>query len=100
VGRREVTVKETVADSIADVAWYIESKGLIATAEKFADDVYDYFIKLSDSRRSHAVRRDPERALLGYKCISYNKKYTIVFLETANELIICEFIPSKNIHWL
>jgi len=99
VGRRKITVKETVAISIAEVAWYIESKGLIATAEKFADDVYDFFIKLSDSRKTHAICRDPERALLGYKCISYKKKYTIVFLETVEELIICEFIPSKNIHW-
>ena len=99
MGRRKITVKETVAISIAEVAWYIESKGLIATAEKFADDVYDFFIKLSDSRKTHAICRDPERALLGYKCISYKKKYTIVFLETVEELIICEFIPSKNIHW-
>ena len=99
MGRREVIVKETAADSIAEVAWYIESKGLITTAENFADDVYDFFIKLSDSRRSHAICRDPERALIGYKCISYKKKYTIVFLETKEELIICEFIPSKNIHW-
>lgn len=96
---REVTVKETVADSIAEIAWYIESKGLVATAEKFADEVYDFFIKLSDSRRVHAICRDPGRALLGYKCISYKKKYTIVFLETGQELIVCEFIPSKNIHW-
>jgi hypothetical protein len=99
VGKREVTVKETVAASIAEVAWYIESKGMIATAEKFTDDVYDFLIKLSDSRRSHAICRDPERAILGYKCISYKKKYTIVFIETNDELIICEFVPSKLIHW-
>ena len=99
MGRREVTVKESVADSIADVAWYIESKGLIATAEKFSDDIYDFFMKLSDSRRSHAICRDPERAILGYKCISYKKKYTVLFLETQDELIVCEFIASKNIHW-
>ena len=99
MGGREITIKETVADSIAEVAWYIESKGLIAAAEKFADDVYDFLLKLSDSRRTHAICRDPERALLGYKCISYKKKYTIVFLETDVELIICEFLPSKNIHW-
>lgn len=99
MGQRKITIKETVAESIAEVAWYIESKGLIATAEKFADDVYDFFVKLSDSRRRYALCRDPERALLGYKCISYKKKYTIVFLETDDELIICEFIPAKNIHW-
>jgi hypothetical protein len=43
MGRREVTVKETVAGSIAEIAWYIESKGLITTAENFTDNVYDFF---------------------------------------------------------
>ena len=47
MGRRKVIVKQTAADNIAAIAWYIESKGMIATADKFADDVYDYFIKLS-----------------------------------------------------
>ena len=99
MGQREVIIKESVADSIAEIAWYIESKGLIATAEKFADDVYDFFVKLADSRRRHHICSDPERAIIGYKCIAYKKKYTIVFLESDDELIICEFIPSKNIHW-
>jgi uncharacterized alkaline shock family protein YloU len=99
VGRRKVTIKQSVAENIAAIAWYIESKGLVVTAEKFADGVYDFLIKLSDSRRTYAVCRDPERALLDYKCITYKKKYTIVFLEADDELIICEFLPSKNIHW-
>ena len=88
-----------MADSIAAIAWYIESKGLVNTAEKFADSVYDFLIKLSDSRRNHAVCREPDRALVGYKCIPYKKKYTIVFLESEDELIVCEFILSQNIHW-
>jgi len=99
VGQREIIIKESVADSIAEIAWYIESKGLVATAEKFADDVYDFFVKLADSRRSHAICKDPERAIIGYKCIPYKRKYTVVFLESDDELIMCEFIPSKNIHW-
>lgn len=99
MGKREIVVKESAADSIAEIAWYIESKGLMATAEKFADEAYDFIVKLADSRRGYAICRDPERALIGYKCIPYKRKYTIVFLETAEELIICEFIPSKNIHW-
>ncbi len=99
MGQREVIIKESVADSIAEIAWYIESKGLVATAEKFADDIYDFFIKLADSRRSYPICRDPERAIIGYKCIAYKMKYTVVFLESDDELIICEFIPSKNIYW-
>jgi hypothetical protein len=99
MGSRKVTVKQSAAESIAAIAWYIESKGLVTTAEKFADDVYDYSIKLGDKRRSYALCRDPKRAALGYKCIPYKKKYTIVFIETDTELIICEFISSKLIYW-
>lgn len=97
--RREIVIKESVADSIAKIAWFIESTGLVATAEKFADGVYNFFIRLSDSKREHAVCRDPKRALFGYKCVSYKRKYTVVFLESEDELFICEFIASKNIHW-
>ena len=99
MGRRRISIKESVANSIAQVAWYIESKGLANTAELFADEVYDFISKIADTRRLHALCRDPERELLGYKCLSYKKKYTIAFLETENELIVCEFIPSKNIKW-
>lgn len=99
MGQREVIIKESVADSIAEIAWFIESKGLLATAEKFADKVYDFIAKLADSRRRHAVCRDYERALVGYKCVPYKKKYVIVFLESEEELIICEFISMKNIYW-
>jgi hypothetical protein len=61
VGQRKVIIKESVADSIAEIAWYIESKGLVATAEKFADDVYDFILKLADSRRNYPICREPER---------------------------------------
>ena len=99
MGRRKIAVKQSAADNIAAIAWYIESKGLLATADKFTDDIYDFFIKMSDTRKSYHVCREPERALLEYKCIPYKKKYTIVFIERNTELIICEFISSRLIHW-
>lgn len=99
MGHREVIVKQSVADSIAEISWFIESKGMVATAEKFADNVYDFFLKLSDSRIQYAPCRDTERAIIGYKCIPYKRKYTVVFLESETELITCEFLPSKNIYW-
>ena len=99
MGFRKITVKQSAAESIAAISWFIESKGLIATAEKFSDSVYDYFEKLADKRRSFAVCRDPERALLGLKCVSWRKKYTVVFIESEDEIIICEFNASKQIHW-
>jgi hypothetical protein len=99
MGSRKVVVKKSAADNIAAIAWYIESKGLIATADKFVDNVYDHILKLSDERRSYPICKEPSRLRLGYKCTPYKKKYTIVFIETATELIICEFIPSKLIYW-
>jgi plasmid stabilization system protein ParE len=99
MGRRKVVVRKSAAENIAAISWYIESKGMLATAEKFADDVYDHFLKLADDRKSYAICREPARAALGYKCIPYKKKYTIVLIESDNEIIICEFISSKLIHW-
>ncbi|WP_462219546.1 type II toxin-antitoxin system RelE/ParE family toxin [Ferruginibacter sp.] len=99
MGRRKIIVKQTAADNIAAIAWFIESKGMIATADKFTDDVYDAFLKLADERKSFSICREPERAALGYKCIPYKKKYTIVLIESDKEVIICEFISSKLIYW-
>jgi hypothetical protein len=42
MGLRKIVVKQSVAESIAAIALFVESKGLPATAEKFSDNVYDY----------------------------------------------------------
>ena len=99
MGRRKVVVKQSAAENIASIAWYIESEGMVTTAEKFTDQVYDYFIRLADTTKSYALCRDPKRASVRYKCVPYKKKYTIVFIESEIELIICEFVSSKLIHW-
>ena len=99
MGSRSIKIKQSAAENIAAISWYIESKGMLATAEKFSDDLYDYLIQISNNLRSHPICREPARAALAYKCIPYKKKYTIVFIESESELIICEFISSKLIHW-
>lgn len=99
MGSRKITVKLSAAESIAAIAWFIESKGMIATANKFTDAAYDYFITLANSIKSYTLCREPQRSAAGYKCISYKKKYTIVFIETDTEIVICEFISSKLIYW-
>jgi plasmid stabilization system protein ParE len=99
MGFRKIIIRESAAESIAAVAWFLESEGLLATAEKFTDDAYDFIEKLGDSRKRYRLCREPERAAMGYKCIPYKKKYTIVFIELDTEIIICEFILSKKIYW-
>ncbi len=99
MGSRKITVKQSATETIAAIAWFIESKGMFAAANKFTDAAYDYILKLADTRKSYPLCREPGRAASGYKCITYKKKYTIVFIETNDELIICEFISSKLIYW-
>ena len=99
MGFRKITIKESAATSIAAISLYLESEGLLAIAEKFSDDAYNFIERLSDSRKGYRPCREPQRESIGYKCISYKKKYTIVFLELDDEIIICEFILSKRIYW-
>ncbi|MFI5205662.1 MAG: hypothetical protein ACHQVK_01860 [Candidatus Paceibacterales bacterium] len=99
MGKRKVVVRKLAAESIAQIAWFIESKGLVLTAERFSDSVYDHIELLADERRVFPLCRDSERNYLGLKCIPFKKKYTIVFLETEHEIVICEFISSKLIRW-
>jgi len=99
VGGRTVVVKQSAAESIAEISWYLESEGLLATAERFTDDAYNFIAKLGDSRKGYRACKEPVREALGFKCIPYKKKYTIVFIELDAEIIICEFILSKRIYW-
>ena len=99
MGFRKVSIRQSVIESIAEISLYLESEGLLATAEKFNDDAYDFIAKLGDTRKGYRTCREPVRDLMGYKCIPYRKKYTIVFIELDTEIIICEFILSKRIYW-
>jgi hypothetical protein len=99
MGSRKISVQQRAADNIAAIAWFIESKGMVATAEAFADKVYDFFLQMGNSLKEYPLCREPGRAKMGYKCIPYRKKYTIVFIESETELVICEFIAAKQIYW-
>lgn len=38
MGFRKVIIRESAAYAIAEVSWYLESEGLLATAEKFSEE--------------------------------------------------------------
>ncbi len=97
MGKRKVIVRQSAAESIARISLFIESKGMIATAERFSDSVYDFIEMLGDEKIRYRKCSDAERASLGFKCVVYKKKYTVVFTESESEIIICELIPSKFI---
>ena len=99
MGWRKIVILPSVVENIAEAAWFIESKGMVATAEKFSDSVYDFIGSLADERVIHPPCRDPERNGLGMKCKTFREKYTIVFMDTSKEIIVYEFLPSKMIRW-
>lgn len=84
MGKRKVIVKQSVAGSIAEIAWFVESKGMIETAERFSDSAYDFFENLADERKSYRLCKETKRASFGFKCVSYKKKYTVVFIESES----------------
>ncbi len=97
MGKRKVSILEPAATAVAEVAFFIESKGLPETAKKFIDEAFAYFDKLSDDMIEHMQCRNRVWKRLGYRCITYKKKYVIAFLSLKNEIIICDFIASKFI---
>ena len=59
MGSRKIRVRPAAAENIASIALYIESKGMLATAEKFSDDVYDFILRLADTRKSYHKCKEP-----------------------------------------
>lgn len=73
MGKRRIVIRRQVAESIASIAWFVESKGLPRTAELFSDAVYDFIETLADDRRTYPLCKDEDRKALGLKCINYRK---------------------------
>jgi hypothetical protein len=53
MGKRKVTILEPAVISIAEIALFIESKGMPQTAKKFVDEAFVFFEKLSDETIVH-----------------------------------------------
>ena len=43
MGKRKVSILEPAAEAIADIALFIEGKGLPQTAKKFIDEAFEFF---------------------------------------------------------
>ena len=98
MGKRKVTILDTASDAVAEVAFFVEAKGLPQTAKKFVIEVFDFFASLSDDRIEHHPCKYPLWKTLSYYCVTY-KKYTAAYLVLKDEIVVCEFTASKLIHW-
>lgn len=99
MGKRKVSILEPAASAVAEIAFFIESEGLPQTAKKFIADVFEFFETLSDDITVHKPCKYELWQRLNYRCVPYKKKYSIAYLSMKDEIVICEFISSKLIHW-
>lgn len=80
MGKRKVSILEPAATSVAEIAMFIEGKGLPMTAKKFVDEVFAFFEKLSDDRLIHKPCTYVAWKWLDYRCVPYKKKYVVAYL--------------------
>ena len=97
MGKRKVSILEPAAISVAEIAFFIESKGLPLTAKRFVADAFLFFEKLSDNRIEHRLCIYESWRKLDYHCVPYKKKYVVAYLSLPREIIICEFVSAKLI---
>ena len=95
MGKRKVSILEPAATAVAEIAFFIESKGLPITAKKFVADAFEFFDKLSDERIEHRPSFYKLWITLNYRCVTYKKKYVVAYLSLEREIVVCEFVSAK-----
>ena len=95
MGKRKVSILEPAAIAVAEVAMFIESKGMPATAKKFVTEAFEFFDKLSDERIEHKPCTYSTWKWLDYRSVPYKKKYVVAYLSQQNEIVICDFVSAK-----
>lgn len=91
--KREVSILESASAERAGVSYFIEGKGMPATAKKFVDEAFAFFETLADNRKEYRKCKYKRWRVLDYHCITY-KKFVVAFISTEREIIICDFVPS------
>ena len=86
---------EQAATSVAQIAYFIEGKGMPMTAKKFVDDAFDFFDIISIDTVDNRICSYKRWIDLGYQCVSFKKKYVVAYLSLQNEIIICDFVVAK-----
>ncbi len=95
MGKRKIIIGVSASRSIAEISFFIESKGMLATAEKFSDDVHNFFESLADDRKSYGFCRDKKRMELGLKCVNYLKS-TLLYLSKTKTFCTSENLFLQN----
>ena len=92
---RKVTILETAATAVAEIAYFVENEGYPVAAKKFVDDAFNFFDKISNDIVEYNTCKYKRWASLGYQCAYFRKKYVVAFLSLKTEFIVCDFVSMK-----
>jgi len=95
MGKRQVSILQTAATAVAEIAFFIENKGMPASAKKFTDEAFQFFDTLADDRIEYRKCIYKKWRALDYRCVTYKKKYAIAFISGLTEITICDFVVAK-----
>jgi len=93
--KRKVTILEPAAVAVAEIAFFIEGKGMPQTAKKFVQETFSFFEKLSNELIEYRPCIYERWKDLNYHCITYKKKYIVAYISQEKEIIICDFVSAK-----
>ena len=95
MGKRTISILKQVSTSVAEIAYFIEGKGMPVTAKRFVDNAFKFFDTISIETVENRLCSYKRWKDLGYQCVSFKKKYVVAYLSLLNEIIICDFVVAK-----
>ena len=69
MAQRKISILDKAVEEVANVAYYIEEKGLPATAKKFVDSAFLFFGSLGKSPATHKPCSFTPWKELNYRCV-------------------------------
>ena len=95
MAQRQVSILSKASEEVANIAYYVESQGMPTTAKKFVDECFQFFEKLSNPKIKHRPCKNIVWKIQEYRCANFRKKYVVAYLDTEDEIIICDFTLLK-----
>ena len=95
MGKRTISILKQASTSVAEIAYFIEGKGMPLAAKKFVDSAFIFFNTISIDTAENRLCSYKRWIDLGYQCVSFKKKYVVAYLSLLNEIIICDFVVAK-----
>ena len=73
----------------------LRGQGLPQTAKRFEDEAFHFFEHLSFEKITHRPCSYLPWKQLKYGCANFRKKYSVAYLDSSEEIIICDFALQK-----